>query len=210
MGSEWLVMEITRNRCDERAEARRQQILDAAAVCFRDHGFHSASIANIARTAGMSVGHIYHYFENKEAVIAAIVASDEDHVRERFEEFRNASDLFNTLVERADGGLERSLDVGRSALVMEVLAEAGRNPRVAGIVEASDRVIGAELREIIEEAWRSQHPGRTPDPVRLDAQVELIGAVFDGLRARAIRHPGLNREAVLALLKPVLRRILEG
>ena len=32
---------------------------------------------------------------------------------------------------------------------MEVLAEAGRNPRVAGIVEASDRVIGAELREII-------------------------------------------------------------
>ena len=59
-----------------RAAARRQQILNAAAQCFREHGFHGASIAQISKTAGMSPGHIYHYSENKEAIIAAIVAQD--------------------------------------------------------------------------------------------------------------------------------------
>ena len=38
----------------DRALARRQQVLDAAAECFRRRGFHGASMAEIAKTAGMS------------------------------------------------------------------------------------------------------------------------------------------------------------
>ena len=51
---------------------RRSQILDAALVCFAKHGFHQASMHDISAEAGISVGLIYRYFENKEAVIAAI------------------------------------------------------------------------------------------------------------------------------------------
>ena len=43
-----------------------RSILDAAKKCFIEHGFHAASMANIAETAGMSPGLIYRYFENKE------------------------------------------------------------------------------------------------------------------------------------------------
>ena len=57
----------------DRAQARRQQVLTAAAECFRRRGFHGASMAEIAKTAGMSAGHIYNLFENKDDVIAAIV-----------------------------------------------------------------------------------------------------------------------------------------
>jgi AcrR family transcriptional regulator len=60
----------------DRAAQRRHQVLDAAAICFRNHGFHGASMAQISKTAGMSPGHIYHYFDNKEAIIAAIVERD--------------------------------------------------------------------------------------------------------------------------------------
>ena len=42
----------------ERAVLRRNQVLDAAAICFRNHGFHGASMAQISKTAGMSPGHI--------------------------------------------------------------------------------------------------------------------------------------------------------
>ena len=59
----------------QRAEVRRQQVLDAAAQCFRASGFHGASMAEIARTAGMSPGHIYNLFANKDDIISAIVAA---------------------------------------------------------------------------------------------------------------------------------------
>ena len=41
-----------------RADVRRQQILSAAARCFREKGFHGASISQISKAAGMSAGHI--------------------------------------------------------------------------------------------------------------------------------------------------------
>src|ERR1700751_4700643 len=71
-------------------EARRQQILDAACECVRKAGFHGASMAEIAQAAGLSVGQIYRYFENKEAIIAAIVAQDLAAIREKFAELESS------------------------------------------------------------------------------------------------------------------------
>ena len=51
---------------------RRSQILDAALVCFAKRGFHQTSMHDISAEAGISVGLIYRYFENKEAVISAM------------------------------------------------------------------------------------------------------------------------------------------
>ena len=46
---------------------RPAQILDAAVVCFAKRGFHQASMHDISAEAGISVGLIYRYFQNKEA-----------------------------------------------------------------------------------------------------------------------------------------------
>ena len=51
---------------------RRTQILEAALVCFAKRGFHQTSMHDISGEAGISVGLIYRYFENKEAVISAM------------------------------------------------------------------------------------------------------------------------------------------
>jgi AcrR family transcriptional regulator len=51
---------------------RPTQILDAALVCFAKRGFHQASMHDISTEAGISVGLIYRYFENKDAVISAM------------------------------------------------------------------------------------------------------------------------------------------
>ncbi|WP_425303991.1 helix-turn-helix domain-containing protein [Asticcacaulis benevestitus] len=50
--------------------------MEAAIACVLRHGFHGASMSETAKQAQMSVGIIYRHFENKEAIIEAIVALD--------------------------------------------------------------------------------------------------------------------------------------
>ena len=52
--------------------ARRDQILDAAAKLFAQNGFHSTTIRDIAKEAGIADGTIYNYFRNKPALLLGI------------------------------------------------------------------------------------------------------------------------------------------
>ena len=51
---------------------RPAQILNAAILCFAKSGFHQTTMHDISAQAGISVGLIYRYFDNKEAVISAM------------------------------------------------------------------------------------------------------------------------------------------
>ncbi len=52
--------------------ARRDQILDAAARLFAQKGFHTTTIRDIAKEAGIADGTIYNYFKNKTALLLGI------------------------------------------------------------------------------------------------------------------------------------------
>jgi AcrR family transcriptional regulator len=56
------------------AEARRAQILDAAARVFAEKGFHRATTREVAEQAGLSEGTIYYYFDSKTALVVGIMA----------------------------------------------------------------------------------------------------------------------------------------
>lgn len=57
----------------EKDESKRLAIMASAKRLFAEHGFHGASISDLARETGLPVGSIYTYFENKEAVIHSVV-----------------------------------------------------------------------------------------------------------------------------------------
>ncbi|MGW0330110.1 TetR/AcrR family transcriptional regulator [Nocardia sp. NPDC003183] len=59
---------------DEHRERRRQQILDAAQLCFARKGFHNSSMQDILTESRMSAGAVYRYFESKEDLIVAVAA----------------------------------------------------------------------------------------------------------------------------------------
>ena len=139
------------------------------------------------------------------------MAADEALTNSRFDDFRREPDVFAAMVAQADRGLDRSLDTSRSDLLMEIMAESGRHDGIAGLVQASDRRLREQLIELmarVDEA-RGQPVGADAARCRA-ARAELVIALFDGLRVRAIRHPGIDRDAVLHLMRPVLARILEG
>jgi AcrR family transcriptional regulator len=55
-------------------EARRAQIIDAAARVFAEKGFHRATTKEIASAAGVSEGTIYNYFDSKAGLLIGIMA----------------------------------------------------------------------------------------------------------------------------------------
>lgn len=55
-------------------EARRNQLLDAAASVFAEKGFHRATTKEIASVAGVSEGTIYNYFANKADLLVGIMS----------------------------------------------------------------------------------------------------------------------------------------
>ena len=61
---------------DQKRDARRTQILNAARKCFQRQGLHATTMPEIIQASGLSTGAVYSYFKNKEEIIqAALMAS---------------------------------------------------------------------------------------------------------------------------------------
>jgi len=56
-----------------RAEARPDEVLDAALALFIENGFASTRVEDIAARAGLSKGAVYLYFPSKEAILEGLV-----------------------------------------------------------------------------------------------------------------------------------------
>lgn len=63
---------ITAEHPPARSHVRRQAILDAALAVFLEHGVAAASMEEIRDRSGASIGSIYHHFDGKEGIAAAL------------------------------------------------------------------------------------------------------------------------------------------
>ena len=186
-----------------KAEARQQQILNAACDCVRRSGFHGASMAEIAQASCLSVGQIYRYFDNKEAIIAAIVARDLAEVRAKFAAFQATDNsLAKTILDSCSGAVERNYDPARACLLLEVLAEAARNPKVAAIVREADCVERTLIGQLLQRA------GASGGEAEAAARVEVLSMLIDGMAVRAVNNPDGDRVEIARVLKAVIALLL--
>ncbi|MFO6419154.1 TetR/AcrR family transcriptional regulator [Hylemonella sp. W303a] len=190
----------------DRAHDRREQILEAAAECVRRSGFHGASMATIAKTAGMSPGHIYNLFENKDEIIAALVERDRDEIVRDIAESGRSEDLAIDVIGWLERRVEEITQIGDVALSIEVLAEACRNPKLAAVVQASERVIQEHAAVYVRKALSERSITLSDEEIM--ARATVIGAMFNGLMNQSISMPGLNKAAVTKVIRQVLRQLL--
>ncbi|CAN5199971.1 TetR/AcrR family transcriptional regulator [soil metagenome] len=193
--------------CAETAGAKPQalRILTAARRCFERYGFHAASMAQIAGAAGMSVGHIYRYFANKEAVIAAIVEQDLDEIIADIETLSGTPD---EIARRILAHVERSRSRQRTALWLEVMAEAARNPKIAPLITAFDRRIRARLHEAISQGCVDQCGNDTMTSEEIETRMSLIGVLMDGLQVRTFLEGEALPEGVQKHIRALLAQTL--
>ncbi len=165
---------------------RRTQILEAALVCFAKRGFHQTSMHDISAEAGISVGLIYRYFENKEAVISAMADRHKNEIQEMLERARQAPTLLESLEILFTAHCCENEPRLVSAFVVDLYAEASRNPHVADLVRdvlttAMDGV--ADLIERAPESQKALH-GLTPGEL-----AELVFAVARGMLMMDVLRP---------------------
>lgn len=67
-------------RWERRPEARPQELLEAALRVFAERGYRGARLEEVAASAGVSKGALYHYFENKEELLLRAIEHHQEVV----------------------------------------------------------------------------------------------------------------------------------
>lgn len=186
--------------------SRRNQILDAAQRCFKKQGFHKTTLRDIAQEFGMSAGHIYNYFSNKEAIIEALVEL-------RTQEFLDMidTDKFADLPpeERMDKELGQVVDaylnLDNTSLSIAIMNEALINPKVYEIVVAA----ASKVRNHIVEAQLLERGAPLRTALRSDRErCMTIRAMLEGLRLAHIFTPEMDvplvREMAIKRIKQII------
>jgi AcrR family transcriptional regulator len=168
------------------AQDRREQIMQAAMACFAKRGFHQASMHDISAEAGISVGLIYRYFENKDAVISAMADRHKQEIHEMLERARQAPTLLESLEILFTAHCCENEPRVVSAFVVDLYAEASRNPRVADLVRD---VLQTAMDGLIDLIARSPEAPTGPNDLTPNELAELIFAVARGMLMRDILQP---------------------
>jgi AcrR family transcriptional regulator len=195
-----------RHNDPERAKVRRQQVLDAAATCFKRSGFHGASMSEISKAADMSAGHIYNYFDSKDAIIAAFVEQHAEYVSGLLRDLGLRADPLQGLVDNAERYLYGRAATEALGLRLEIWAEASRNPAIAAVVRDADQRSRVLFHEVLKAA-RAQRQLDTSDDT-LQGLMESVIALFQGMHVRALHHPDAARPAIVASVRKALRAML--
>ena len=183
---------------------RPTQILDAAVVCFAKRGFHQTSMHDISAEAGISVGLIYRYFHNKEAVIAAMADRHKKQIQEILERARQAANLRESLETLFTAHCGETEPHVTAAFVVDLFAEASRNASVAELVRDVCQTSMNGVTELI---------ARSPEAKGIDLSpremAELIFAVNDGMLLRGVlrvgQAPAESREHQLEVVRNLWR-----
>ncbi|UXY10396.1 TetR/AcrR family transcriptional regulator [Kosakonia sp. ML.JS2a] len=159
---------------EQRHQQRKDEIIAAARRRFRASGFHAASMSQIALEAQLSVGQIYRYFVSKDAIIEEMIRRIIDYRIAEMENKTETSHLPEALAWR------QSLSPDDDALMLEMAAEATRNPQVQAMMIEAD----ARMFENACNHMQSRHPHLSAERVR--CCVELLAALMEGTTLRRL------------------------
>lgn len=89
--------EVVRAPQQDRGHRRVEQILDAAEAVFAEVGVDAATTNAIAERAGASMGSLYHFFRDKDAIVLAVGRRFAERIRERNASAMSLDDLHASL-----------------------------------------------------------------------------------------------------------------
>jgi AcrR family transcriptional regulator len=133
-------------------DQRVADILVAVRRAFAEKGFDGASMQDLARAAGMSVGNFYRYFPSKAAIVEALIARDLDEMQADFAPILTAADPMTALRMGIRARIDEPdcRDDGR--LWAEITSAALRKPEIGRACAGMETAIAANLATVFARA----------------------------------------------------------
>ena len=188
-------------------DEKRRHILEAAEGCFQRDGFRGASIGDICAAARMSPGHLYHYFDSKEAIVEGIFEMRLPREAEIVGELGLTPNA--DFVTAICGWLDQRMKDVRAhgtSLGLEMRAESARNPAIAKIVSRADRRVRQFLSRLLREGQKREQVDPALDPESVAAVLHSI--IFGLNRLGAVRDSTFDVKVAAATLKLLIERFL--
>ena len=187
---------------DAHLEARRQQILEAAAACFAQRGFHQTTMHHICQQAELSPGAVYRYFPGKEDIIAAMVS---ERRREGIAMIRavvqEQNETLAVLDKLADLFFSKLEDTQGCAVDIELWAEAMSNPRVKELI----RLDLCEVQDAFADILRAaQERGEVNTALDARAIAQVMVSFFDGLVLQKSLDPSVDVWPYVTVIKAMM------
>jgi TetR/AcrR family transcriptional regulator, transcriptional repressor of aconitase len=189
---------------DERREARREQVLEAARACLQEHGLEAVSMEMIIARSGLSTGAVYGYFKGKGEIISALVTDGTAKLGERIGPIlRNpdppplpelAEQVLRAIVEfgEQEDGIDRLL------VSLHSWSHSQSDPEL----KAASRVAYRRLRELFTDAVKRLQAAGTFNPaVSPEAVAELMVSICLGFVAQRALAGDADVQAHVTALK---------
>jgi TetR/AcrR family transcriptional regulator, repressor for uid operon len=185
---------------------RRVRIIEAAERAFVRHGFHATTMQHVAAEAAMSPGNLYRYFPSKEAIVQELCAREQAERARSFAAFAQADSVIAAMAE----GLRKNLlekPREKMQMILEIWAEAGRNPSIAALCGAIDANVHAGLTGLVEAA---KGKGEAVGDLDADFAARVMITVVVGLFKRRAHETDFDGERELALALGVFVALFRG
>ena len=192
-------------------QAVRERIVRAAIGVFAERGFHRATMQDVVRASGLSVGAIYTYFKGKSELILAgcdlITDQELGELRERLSTVTDYRErIAVALGYFFDQFEEQRAGRGTAILMTQAWAEADADPAIREMLRRRRRDIVMSVTLLLQEGVVR---GELAPWLDVDSVSHAFAALLDGITLEAIedgvayRREDAERRA-LALLEVLL------
>jgi AcrR family transcriptional regulator len=163
---------------ERRGDRTRARLVEAGLAEFREHGFERASIARIAKAAGVSRPTFYFHFPKKEDLLRELLHGIEDDVAERVTRTEGLREAVDLLIESV---LEVQAQIGAEVLGEMLRAQTRLDP---GDEDRPTEILDALAVRFREAAARGElRAGLDPGRVAAIYVASVFGCLLDPERA---------------------------
>lgn len=187
-------------------QEKMRHILDAAVVCFAKKGFHSTTTAEICREAGMSPGHVFHYFASKQEMIGAIAETDREIFANIFAEHVNENRVVDSLIAVIRAVVKYITTYHESArLCIEINAEATRNPDVMRIFLENEKINKQMLVDLLHIGIQKKEIANDLNPIVI---ADWLFILTNGILCYSVTDQSFDWEVHTDFLEKIIRKTL--